>query len=248
MTFACPTCLLTVGRCRRSFAVKSRYATRETPPVDELIPLIVGFLLTTVLGGVLGTFLQQRAWKHQNEARLSEEEFRRADAIAEAISQLLDKRLYRMLRLFYALRRLSRDEGSLEIVEQRLGDYNAVLYEWNDRINLNLALIGTYFGESARAWLDDNIYETFQRVGSAIEDQYRAAIRHEQIEIPDALETELLALNDQLYRLGVFTSTQLRAGCVGRRAPDPIGRVDSPSDVTGTGVTLVDIRRATKGA
>jgi hypothetical protein len=81
------------------------------------------------------------------------------------------------------------------------------LYEWNDRINLNLALIGTYFGESARAWLDDNIYETFQRVGSAIEDQYRAAVRHEQIEIPDALETELLALNDQLYRLGVFMST-----------------------------------------
>ncbi len=101
--------------------------------MDELIPLIVGFLLTTVLGGVLGMFLQQRAWKHQNEARLSEEEFRRADAIAEAISQLLDKRLYRMLRLFYALRRLGRDEGSPEIVEQRLGDYNAVLYEWNEK-------------------------------------------------------------------------------------------------------------------
>jgi hypothetical protein len=224
---------------------KEPYWIRE-PSVDELIPLIVGFLLTTVLGGVLGTFLQQRAWKHQNEARLTEEEFRRADAISESISQLLDKRLYRMLRLFYALRRLSRDEGSLDIVQQRLADYNDVLYEWNDRINLNLALIGTYFGESARAWLDHNIYETFQRVGSTLEDEYRAAVRQERIEIPQALETELLALNDQLYRLGVFMSTQLRAGCVGRRAPDPIARFDSPSEVRGVGVTLVDIRQGTK--
>jgi hypothetical protein len=38
-----------------------------------IINLFLGFLFTTVLGGVLGSYLQQRAWNHQNEAHLKEE-------------------------------------------------------------------------------------------------------------------------------------------------------------------------------
>jgi hypothetical protein len=40
-----------------------------------------------------------------------------------------------------------------------------VLYEWNDQLNLNLALLDTYVGESARDWLDLVIYENFRSVG-----------------------------------------------------------------------------------
>jgi hypothetical protein len=38
--------------------------------MDAIWPLVVGFLLTTVLGGLLGTYLQRRSWEHQNEAQL----------------------------------------------------------------------------------------------------------------------------------------------------------------------------------
>jgi hypothetical protein len=53
---------------------------------------VVGFLLTTVLGGLLGTYLQERSWSHQNEARLQEAELRRAEAVCQPVSGLLDKR------------------------------------------------------------------------------------------------------------------------------------------------------------
>ena len=46
--------------------------------MDELVRIIVGFVLTTLLGGLLGTYLQRRTWDHQNEARLREEGLRRA--------------------------------------------------------------------------------------------------------------------------------------------------------------------------
>jgi type II secretory pathway pseudopilin PulG len=46
--------------------------------MDQLVLIVVGFLLTTVLGGLLGTYLQQRTWEHQNRARLREDELRRA--------------------------------------------------------------------------------------------------------------------------------------------------------------------------
>ncbi len=35
--------------------------------METLVPLVVGFVLTTVLGGLLGTYLQWRTWDHQNE-------------------------------------------------------------------------------------------------------------------------------------------------------------------------------------
>lgn len=195
-----------------------------------------------MLGGLLGTYLQRRSWEHQNEARLREEEFRRADEVSEALSQLLDKRLYRMLRLFYALRRVADGSGSMDVVNTPLDDYNAVLYEWNDRLNLNLALLGTYFGETARAWLDTQIYETFQHVGAQLEQLYRELnAGRRDTDIAEQLEAELLALNDQIYRLGVFMMTQLRAGRVGRAAPQPSARADSPAAVPERGVPLVGI-------
>jgi hypothetical protein len=209
---------------------------------DELVPVVVGFALTTVLGGLLGTYLQRRSWDHQNEARLRDEEFRHADEVCAAISQLLDKRLYRMLRLFYSVRRLSNDSTSTQDVEQRLSDYNSVLYEWNDRLNLNLALVGTYFGESARDWLDNQIYENFQRAGSDLETLYRhAKASSESPVIAETLERELLLLNDQVYRIGVFMMTQLRAGSVGREAPQPLALIDSPANVPGGPTSLAGV-------
>jgi len=53
--------------------------------METLVPLVVGFVLTTVLGGVLGSYLQRRSWDHQNEARLREEELRRAGRNARPV-------------------------------------------------------------------------------------------------------------------------------------------------------------------
>jgi len=35
----------------------------------DLVPLVVGFLLTSVLGGLLGYLFQQRAWSHQHQVQ-----------------------------------------------------------------------------------------------------------------------------------------------------------------------------------
>ena len=58
-----------------------------------------------------------------------------------------------------------------------LREYDAILYEWNDNLNLNLALIGTYFGETARDWLDGQIYEDYKQVGTKLENYYHSSMR-----------------------------------------------------------------------
>lgn len=189
----------------------------------DILPLIVGFVLTTVLGGLLGAYLQQRSWAHQNEARLREEEQHRAGEVCHAVSVLLDKRLYRMLRLAYAMGGYARGSIQEDALEERFQEYDAVLHEWNDRLNLNLAQVGTYFGQSARDYLDFELYERFKRAGRHLENAYRHT-RQEQPKEPDRDEllTELANLNHAVYQLNLFMMTQLRGGLVGRRAPEPV--------------------------
>jgi hypothetical protein len=80
----------------------------------DLAPIIIGFLLTTVLGGVLGFYFQNRTWDHQNKIQraeqerlhmmqLNEEKREKALQIFDEVSRLMDKRLYRLRLLYWSL-------------------------------------------------------------------------------------------------------------------------------------------------
>lgn len=189
----------------------------------DITTLIIGFLLTTVAGGFIGTYLQQRAWRRQNEARLHEEELRRADSTCQSISGLIDKRRYRMLRLLWALREHGSRDVSVMLEESRKA-YDEVLFEYNDRLNVNFSLIGTYFGERARAWLQDEVHATFVRAGDSLVRAGRAVSLGEAAGAEDlaAAEQALEQLNGQIYRLSVFMMALLREGRVGRQVDDAL--------------------------
>src|ERR1700722_2241688 len=113
----------------------------------DLLKLLLGFLFTTVFGGLLGWWLQSRSWAHQNRVRLLEVERGEASKVFDEVSRLMDKRLYRMMKLHWTLKRGASEED----VKQHLQEYREVLYEWNDALNRNLALTEAYFGPKIRA-------------------------------------------------------------------------------------------------
>jgi hypothetical protein len=199
---------------------------------NEIIPLVIGFVLTIVLGGWLGAWLQRRTWDHQNEVQLRQDELRRADDVCHSVSILLDKRLYRMRRFYFALTLDPELPERSERILACLKEYDAVLYEWNDSLNLNLALMGAYFGEGARDWLDFELYEQFKQVGAELEDYYVRNARGSEVEHNLAqIKADLDSLGSQVYQLGVFMMTQLRDGAVGRTAPDRVAASPSPGEV-----------------
>ncbi len=51
---------------------------------DNVVPILLGFVLTTVIGGLFASLLQQRSWRYQNAARLREEERQKASDVANA--------------------------------------------------------------------------------------------------------------------------------------------------------------------
>lgn len=125
----------------------------------ELIPVVAGFILTTVLGGLLGFFFQRRTWAHQHCVQTQDRERERAVLVFEEISKLLDRRLYLLRRLYWSL--VADEDVRSERSDNRMDDYQDVLYEWNDSINRNLALIQQYFGVAARDRLDYQVGAAF---------------------------------------------------------------------------------------
>jgi hypothetical protein len=132
---------------------------------QQLLLLVAGFALTSVLGGLLGYLLQSRAWAHQHDAQRREEERQQALKTFEEVSLLLDRRLYRMRRLYWAARREAqgaRDEAGLTSAHD---DCREVLAEWTDNLNRTLALAETYFGRQTRMMLEDEVYDEFTVAG-----------------------------------------------------------------------------------
>jgi hypothetical protein len=177
---------------------------------DQVIPILLGFVLTTLIGGLFASYLQQRSWQHQ-----------KASEVCESFSALLDKRWYRMDRLLSAIWRYSEGRPIVGTLESRLAAYDEVLLEWNDQLNGRLATIGAYFGGDVRYFVDDFAYKAFKDAGAELEELYRRAVSGERLDA-DALKSaksKVKALNSVVYDLSEVLMIRLRAGRVGRSAP-----------------------------
>lgn len=194
--------------------------------MKELIPVVAGFLLTTVLGGLLGFFFQRRTWAHQHHVQTHDQERERAVLVFEEVSRLLDKRLYRLRLLYWSL--ATDTDVRSERSESRMEDYRQVLYEWNDSINRNLALIQQYFGIALRDRLDYRIGAAFVELGQAVEAMWRrfdsgpGTASRERIN--DVLLTEL---GSQIYHYNLDMIRAIQGGAVGWLVVEnrrPLGR------------------------
>jgi hypothetical protein len=68
--------------------------------------------------------------------------------------------------------KIRNDSASAEALDEAMSSYRDVLYEWNDNLNRNLALVQCYFGKDARKLLEGTLYEKFKEIGSFLEQGY----------------------------------------------------------------------------
>lgn len=189
----------------------------------SVVTLALGFVFTTVVGGLWAARLQDRSWKKQNDARMREAESERAAAACQDITTLLDRRLYRMQRLLWAATGAPGQVDDDEL-EARRSDYVDVLTSWNESLNVNLSLVGSLFGDDARARLD-GLYADFKHVERKLEGIVRTAktgadTTQAGAELGAEFEGRSRgSLNDRVYEFGLLLMGRLREGEVGRYAP-----------------------------
>jgi hypothetical protein len=157
---------------------------------NQVVLLVLGFVLTTVVGGVLGYYFQRRTW----DANRRESERSAAADVFDGISRGMDERLYRMRLVYWGLR-----SGDKERIAAAMTEYRATLVKWNDNLNRNLALVQRYFGREIWAFLSGVLYEEFAIIGRHLEDWHR---RRENRELESAHEARLFVTGRRLQALG----------------------------------------------
>jgi hypothetical protein len=177
--------------------------------VDDFLLLLAGFVLTTVVGGLLGYWLQGRTWRHQERSRLRQAQIEAAKSFFEDVSRLLDRRLHRMRQLDDILG----SPGGADEVERRLARYRDVLDEWNDNLNRNLALAKSYFGDLVHAALEA-LYEDYSTAGGQIEGRVREYRNDGKASSPPA-SSPLRGLDLVIYDLNLAMIEALQRGSVG---------------------------------
>lgn len=129
--------------------------------VEKLILLCLGFLLTTLVGGYLTDRFRKENAKTELEIAAMQSDIGRSVQVFENISQLMDKRLFRMRRLHDVF---NGNIGS-DSYEQRLSDYRTVLIEWNDNVNRYRALYAFSFTRTASV-TTSSCSESFEAISS----------------------------------------------------------------------------------
>jgi hypothetical protein len=192
---------------------------------DQVALLVLGFVLTTVVGGILGYYFQRRTW----DANRRESERTAAAGVFDDVSRAMDERLYRMRKLYWSLK--ARDE---EHIAAAMDEYSSALVKWNDSLNRNLALVYRYFGRDVWAFLSRTIYEEFAVIGRHLEERYR--LKHDSASRPpDAAHLHitgrrLQALSNDIYELNRYVIAMIQRGTVGLYVADAEGGQPRPWD------------------
>ncbi len=92
--------------------------------------LVLGFVLTTVLGGLLGAGLQRAQWNRQARLEIAKKNFSDATELVDAVLDLTDRRYYHLYRWYGAVR----DHDSDERISEREHQYFLHVHEWNETL------------------------------------------------------------------------------------------------------------------
>lgn len=92
--------------------------------------LIAGFILTTVIGSALGFLLQRVSWRRQAKTELFRQRYLDGTKLLEELSNLIDRRYFRLQRLLWAIP----SKGGEEIIKLREKEYFETVQEWNEKL------------------------------------------------------------------------------------------------------------------
>lgn len=173
--------------------------------MEAILSVIVGFLLTGLIGNRLIQRWQARNWFLQQRFLGQEKEYIALRELADEIAILLGARIYRMRRLAWAI-----PNAAKETIDKAHAEYDEILKRWNERLPsffIRLPMLGQH--ELAQR-LEATIQHAFVDAGRTIQELRAKRDRGGTIRQPDAgrIEKQLNVLQGRSIE---FSKALLRA-------------------------------------
>lgn len=168
---------------------------------DELARLVIGFLLTAVVG----TYLSHRYTTQQADLVA-------AGKVFSEHSKLIGDRYFAQNQLTLALREdaIPAERDKLAEIKTRHNRYKEVVREWNSARGFNREMIKLYFGD--RIWnTERKIHYAFRAWGQALESELKRA-KSVDFKCLEEKSDELLVL---VHSLRVDMAQAMQTGSVG---------------------------------
>ena len=160
---------------------------------QELVLLLLGFVLTTIIGGAVGARFQERSWTHEHLVQVCETARDTRNTGVAKLSDLMDKRLLKMRQLAW---KLERAHSIAEVDQERQGN-RETRDEWAMQLNSNLAFVQANFGDQAKETLQQDITGGFGN----IHNEFNALFESGKIDksVVSHIEADIDALNPTIY-------------------------------------------------
>jgi hypothetical protein len=168
---------------------------------EKTLLLIVGFLLSTVLGGFWGFLLKKRSWQIETEHSIYKARFDEGEKFLDALSEQVGKRFFLLQRFLWAIQ-----EDNQEKILEREKEYFSAVTDWNSCFWKNRNKIRLLVNEDQANYFldyqDDNAGEEPTSLHYKFVVAHRAVLRAKtnRESLPDA-ETQVLELN---WKCSVF--------------------------------------------
>ena len=121
--------------------------------------------LLAVIAGLIGVCLQMWHQARRDAAEHHREEISEAREVAETLSTRMDRRLYRMQRLAWAIG----NKRSRQATRIMWNDYIESLHEWNEHYDATRVQLRHSFGRWAEAGFETELAPRFTRIGRQLE-------------------------------------------------------------------------------
>jgi hypothetical protein len=194
-----------------------REGIAETDKPTVWRALLAAPLTSVIVAGILGAWLTHQydtqRLRTENELIRSraesdrtltqhETEVSHAFTTFEAVSRILDKRLWRARNLVWA----SQDGADSAEIARRRAAYRDAVNEWNESLNRNLALVEKYFGLKQRGELEIAISDGLRIIN--------AELRNKDVSSKQLIE-RINTLNSTIYAFDVQLLQMVQTGRVG---------------------------------
>ncbi len=174
----------------------------------EIKKILLGFILTTIVGGFIAFFAQYIHNGYTYKRNLLQSEKINAQKHFETLSSLLDTRMYLTRKLCW----IYTDSLDETTEQKRWDDYSEFLYVWNSQINKNLALTERYFGESKRTDFNE-IHSSLSSIGNYLQ-EVKKSDRSDSISLSLA-SRKIEEVNPDIYFFDIELLNQIKSEKVG---------------------------------